>query len=122
MAASYAADPACSLLVLTKNEISSSTEEDETILAVANYKRLHAQNVGWMEAVRTHPRHRNKGIATAILRSIVDLSKDENDMQLHKNNAQLRRYSLAPFRVTRACYVHWKRWGLCNAIQYLWYP
>ena len=88
MAASYAADPACSLLVLTKNEILRSTEEDETILAVANYKRLHAQNVGWMEAVRTHPRHRNKGFATAILRSIVDLSKDENDTQLHKNNAQ----------------------------------
>lgn len=88
MAASYAADPACSLLVLTKNEISRSTEEDETILAVANYKRLHAQNIGWMEAVRTHPRHRNKGLATAILRSIVYLSKDENDMQLHKNNAQ----------------------------------
>ena len=88
MAASYAADPACSLLVLTKNEISRSTEEDETILAVANYKRLHAQNVGWIEAVRTHPRHRNKGLATAILRSIVDLLKDENDFQLQNNNAQ----------------------------------
>jgi GNAT superfamily N-acetyltransferase len=87
MAASYVADPACSFLALTKNNNSSSSgsvEEDETILAVANYKRLHAQNVAWIEAVRTHPRHRNKGLATALLRSIVDLSKEKNELQLHK--------------------------------------
>jgi hypothetical protein len=46
---------------------------------VANYKRLNAQNVAWIEAVRTHPRHRNMGLATALLRSIIDLSKEEND-------------------------------------------
>ncbi len=87
MAASYAADPVCSFLALTKSNIlrSISTEENETILAVANYKRLRAQNVGWIEAVRTHPRHPNKGLATDILRSIVNLSKDENSM----HNAQL---------------------------------
>jgi GNAT superfamily N-acetyltransferase len=90
MAASYAADPACSFLTLTKNKNSSSSasiEEDETLLAVANYKRLHAQNVGWIEAVRTHPRRRNQGLATALLRSVVHLSKEENDQRLH-NGAQ----------------------------------
>jgi GNAT superfamily N-acetyltransferase len=85
MASSYAADPACSFLAMTTNSgwssgCGDSTEvDDDTILAVANYKRLNAQNVAWIEAVRTHPRHRNMGLATALLRSIIDLSKEEND-------------------------------------------
>ena len=91
MADNYAADPDCSFLAMTVNECSSGSsgeeyiDEDRGILAVANYKRLNAQNVAWIEAVRTHPRHRNKGLATALLRSIIDLSKAESDSRLLLN-------------------------------------
>lgn len=74
MASTYAADPVCSFLGLTKN----NTDDGDKILAVANYKRLPAQNSAWIEAVRTHPNHRNQGLASSLLRSIVDLSKHEN--------------------------------------------
>ena len=81
MAPSYAANPACSFLALT------NIDEDEKILAVANYKRLESQKSGWIEAVRTHPDHRNQGLASSLLRSIIDLAdqEDEND---NDGNAQ----------------------------------
>ena len=77
MAASYVEDPLCSFLALT-----DATTNAE-ILAVANYKRLPAQNSAWIEAVRTHPNHRNKGLASKLLHSIIDVSKKEND--IHQN-------------------------------------
>eukprot|EP00571_Detonula_confervacea_P008490 CAMPEP_0172313992 /NCGR_PEP_ID=MMETSP1058-20130122/21415_1 /TAXON_ID=83371 /ORGANISM="Detonula confervacea, Strain CCMP 353" /LENGTH=373 /DNA_ID=CAMNT_0013027739 /DNA_START=127 /DNA_END=1248 /DNA_ORIENTATION=- len=85
-AVSYAKDPACSFLALTNNDIgdASKAEDRDNILAVANYKRLPAQNSAWIEAVRTHPDHRNKGLATTLLRSVVDVSKQENDVHKKK--------------------------------------
>lgn len=81
-AAKYVADPECSFLALTTKESTAAetttTTEDDTILAVANFKRLPAQNSAWIEAVRTHPDHRNKGLASRLLRSLVDMSKEED--------------------------------------------
>lgn len=56
----------------------------DRIIAVANYKRLPSQNSAWIEAVRTHPHYRNQGLATIILRAIVDVAsktEEENIMQ-----------------------------------------
>lgn len=86
-AVSYAKDPACSFLALANhgNEDATGAEDgDNILLAVANYKRLPAQNSAWIEAVRTHPDHRKKGLATTLLRSIVDVSKKENGVQQNK--------------------------------------
>lgn len=79
-AASYAADPACSLLSL----FGAEEDNEDKMVAIANYKRLPTQNSAWIEAVRTHPDHRNQGLATTMLRSLVDVSKQENDV--NKNN------------------------------------
>jgi len=68
VADTYVADPMCSFLALEQNGI---------IVAVANYKRLPLQNSVWIEAVRTHPNHRNKGLATSLLRELVSLSREE---------------------------------------------
>ncbi|KAL7528839.1 hypothetical protein ACHAWF_002728 [Thalassiosira exigua] len=78
MAPTYAADPACSFLALARTDSHDRTEdEDEDILAVANYKRLPAHDSAWIEAVRTHPDHRKQGLASALLRSMVAMSKRE---------------------------------------------
>lgn len=88
MAASYVADDACSFLALTSKHnddiIDAQTThakdgDDDTILAVANYKRLPAQSSAWIEAIRTHPDHRNKGLASTLLQSLVNLSKEEDN-------------------------------------------
>lgn len=91
MAASYVADPSCSFLALTNNNSGEEekrqpaiTAQDDNILAVANYKRLPAQNSAWIEAVRTHPDHRNKGLASKLLHSLVDLSKEEDNLDKDK--------------------------------------
>ncbi|KAL7486580.1 hypothetical protein ACHAW6_012179 [Cyclotella cf. meneghiniana] len=81
MAESYAADPLCSFLTL------AAREEEDGILAVANYKRLPSQQCAWIEAVRTHPIHRNKGLASLLLRELINLAIIENDA-LRRNNTQ----------------------------------
>jgi hypothetical protein len=50
-----------------------------TLVAVANYKRLQTQNIAWIEAVRTHPKYQNQGLATTLLHAIIDLSKKEKE-------------------------------------------
>ncbi|KAL9188491.1 hypothetical protein ACHAXT_006869 [Thalassiosira profunda] len=79
MAASYAANPDCSFLALTKPAEEEYAGEGDAIVAVANYSRLPAQCSAWIEAVRTHPGHRNQGLASSLLRSIVDLSQREGE-------------------------------------------
>mmetsp|Transcript_8998 Transcript_8998/g.19008 ORF Transcript_8998/g.19008 Transcript_8998/m.19008 type:complete len:434 (-) Transcript_8998:935-2236(-) len=95
VAASYAEDPDCSFLALTKNHDdkhnatakNDTTDGNENILAVANYKRMPAQNSAWIEAVRTHPNHRNQGLASTLLRSLVEFAKQENDNNNNNNNS-----------------------------------
>eukprot|EP00804_Cyclotella_cryptica_P002800 CCRYP_009346-RB/>CCRYP_009346-RB protein AED:0.43 eAED:0.43 QI:72/1/1/1/0/0/2/1/402 len=79
MAESYAADPLCSFLALTAPPpadaaAANGDEDKDTILAVANYKRLPSQKCAWIEAVRTHPLHRNRGLASLLLRELMNLS------------------------------------------------
>ncbi len=63
---------------------------EDRIIAVANYKRLPSQKSAWVEAVRTHPSYRNRGLATIMLRSIVDiaLSEDDNNAKIIKENKE----------------------------------
>jgi GNAT superfamily N-acetyltransferase len=70
----YVADPLCSFLALA---VAGDENQDE-IVAVANYKRLPLQNSAWIEAVRTHPSHQNKGLASSLLRELIALSKEED--------------------------------------------
>ena len=56
LAASMAADPACSLLVLTEND---------DVVSVANVKRL-TPSISWLEAVRTSPERRGRGLASRL--------------------------------------------------------
>ena len=69
VAETYVADPLCSFLALEQNDV---------VVAVANYKRLPLQNSIWIEAVRTHPDHRSKGLATSLLRELIALSRKED--------------------------------------------
>ncbi|KAL7498818.1 hypothetical protein ACHAWT_006675 [Skeletonema menzelii] len=85
MANTYVNDDACSFLALAtkrKGDFQQLQEEDgqddDTIIAVANYKRLPAQNAAWIEAVRTHSGYRNQGLASKLLQSIVELAKEED--------------------------------------------
>jgi hypothetical protein len=57
----------------------------DEIVAVANFKRLPLQNSAWIEAVRTHPNHQNKGLASLLLRHIIVLAKEE-DMGTESGN------------------------------------
>lgn len=92
MANTYANDDSCSFLALAtkrkedcqQERNDGQEEEDDTIIAVANYKRLPAQNAAWIEAVRTHSSYRNQGLASKLLQSIVELAKEEDK----KNNYQ----------------------------------
>ena len=79
MAESYVADPLCSFLGLAgrNNDTQDHAKPDE-IVAVANYKRLPLQNSAWIEAVRTHPQHQNRGLASSLLRELIALSKEED--------------------------------------------
>jgi len=101
VANSYVNDDSCSFLVLatTTNEEKGQQhqqqqqedtirQEDDTIIAVANYKRLPAQNAAWIEAVRTHPNYRNQGLASKLLQSIIELSKEEDNHDRNNNNKQ----------------------------------
>lgn len=76
VAESYVADPLCSFLALAG--VSSTYDETDEIVAVANYKRLPSQNSAWIEAVRTHPKHQNKGLASSLLRKMVALAEKED--------------------------------------------
>lgn len=73
VAETYAADPLCSFLTL------AGMAESDEIVAVANYKRLPLQNSAWIEAVRTYPDHQNKGLASSLLRELINLSKQEDE-------------------------------------------
>ena len=82
-AASYVADDMCSFLALTTTTEDTQTndeEEEDSVIAVANYKRLPVQNSAWIEAVRTHPNHQGKGLATKLLNSIIEIAKEEDDI------------------------------------------
>ena len=94
-------DDSCSFLALTTNKREEENgqphqqqkdgqEEDDTIIAVANYKRLPAQNAAWIEAVRTHSNYRNQGLASKLLQSIIELAREEdsNDRNSSSNNHQ----------------------------------
>lgn len=88
MASSYAANPACSFLALTtkNDDEDNKTADGGKILAVVNYKRLSAQNSAWIEAVRTHPDHRNQGLASSLLRSMIELSEQETVESMPRTN------------------------------------
>ena len=80
-AASYVSDNMCSFLALTTTKEDTQTnDEEDSVIAVANYKRLPVQNSAWIEAVRTHPNHQGKGLATRLLRSILEIAKEEDDI------------------------------------------
>ena len=71
--------------VLLEEEKKDSDSSNTTIVAIANYKRLSAQNAAWIEAVRTHSKFRNQGLASKLLQSMIELAKDE-DMTRNSNN------------------------------------
>ena len=88
VAESYVADDMCSFLALTTTEETTgedtaqtiNDDEEDNVIAVANYKRLPVQNSAWIEAVRTHPNHQGKGLATKLLNSIIEIAKEEDDI------------------------------------------
>lgn len=81
VAESYVADDMCSFLALTTTKEDTQTnDEEDSVIAVANYKRLPVQNSAWIEAVRTHPNHQGKGLATKLLHSIIEIAKEEDDI------------------------------------------
>lgn len=103
VANNYVNDDSCSFLALTTNKREEENgqphqqqkdgqeeDEDDTIIAVANYKRLPAQNAAWIEAVRTHSNYRNQGLASKLLQSIIELAREEdsNDRNSSSNNHQ----------------------------------
>lgn len=67
-AASYAADPACELLVL-------EAEGDE-LAAIANYRRISA-GVAWLEGMRTAEAIRGGGVATHLVRHLRTVAAGE---------------------------------------------
>lgn len=67
------------------NDNNNDTIEDR-IIAVANYKRLPSQKSAWIEAVRTHPSYRNRGLATIMLRSIVDVALSEENAVMNEED------------------------------------
>lgn len=60
----------------------------DRIIAVANYKRLPSQKSAWIEAVRTHPSYRNRGLATIMLRSIVDVALSEENTVMQEEDSR----------------------------------
>lgn len=45
------------------------------IVALANLRVIDDGRTGWMEALRVHPNHRGKGLATTLTRYVVQLAK-----------------------------------------------
>ena len=93
MAIKYVNDDSCSFLALAtkpgdnpQQQSQGDEEDDDTIVAVANYKRLPAQNAAWIEAVRTHPDYRNQGCSSKLLKSIVELAKEEDSKKSSSNS------------------------------------
>eukprot|EP00985_Skeletonema_marinoi_P034506 scaffold44103_cov161-Skeletonema_marinoi.AAC.3 len=94
VANTYVKDDSCSFLALTtkrtedcqqQQQQQEDAQEDDTIIAVANYKRLPAQNAAWIEAVRTHSNYRNQGLASKLLQSIVLLAKEDDKNNKHQS-------------------------------------
>ena len=104
MAEGYASDSSCSFLALTipvtnidagadtdagaGADVDVGVTTDDRIIAVANYKRLPSQNSAWIEAVRTHPSYRNRGLATIMLRSIVDVALSEENTKIKEEKKE----------------------------------
>ena len=103
VANSYVNDDSCSFLVLStkrgdqqedqnngqphQQEEEDDDDDDDAIIAVANYKRLPAQNAAWIEAVRTHPHYRNQGLASKLLQSLIELAKEEDDKDRNRRSS-----------------------------------
>ena len=66
-AATYAADPACEMLVL---------EGKDELAAIANYRRISA-GVAWLEGMRTAEAIRGGGVATHLVRHLCTLAAGE---------------------------------------------
>lgn len=73
LAAQYESDPKCDFMLLT-------SADNDVPLAVANLRSLQP-GVAWLEAVRTSTQHRNKGLATQLLQSMIRLAKEK---ELHQ--------------------------------------
>jgi GNAT superfamily N-acetyltransferase len=100
MADLYHADELCSFLALEMTRKQQNDDDDDNddannkiVAAVANYKRLPAQNSVWIEAVRTHANFRNQGLASALLQSMLDLAKEEDSDRRRRNNLQQEQQS-----------------------------
>jgi len=50
-------------------------EYDGHIIALANLRVIDDGRTGWMEALRVHPDHRGKGLATTLTRHVVQLAQ-----------------------------------------------
>lgn len=103
VANSYVNDDSCSFLVLStkrgdqqedqnngqphQQEEEDDDDDDDAIIAVANYKRLPAQNAAWIEAVRTHPHYRNQGLASKLLQSLIELAKEEDNKDRNRRSS-----------------------------------
>jgi len=51
-------------------------EDEERIISVANMRFISPEIV-WLEAIRTHPDSRGKGIATALTRYMLELAREK---------------------------------------------
>ncbi len=51
-------------------------EYNDHIIALANLRVIDDGRTGWMEALRVHPNHRGKGLATALTQYVVRLAEN----------------------------------------------
>ncbi|MDH4214239.1 MAG: GNAT family N-acetyltransferase [Candidatus Thorarchaeota archaeon] len=58
-----------------KNSYPVGVEYDGHIIALANLRVIDDGKTGWMEALRVHPNHRGKGLATSLTQYVVQLAK-----------------------------------------------
>jgi len=92
-----AEDPNCSFLVL-------ASEYNDKPLAVANHRRINS-SLSWLECVRTCEQHRGKGLATKLIRNIVEESLAEGrqlmSCTVSSNTAMMRVFE--KFGMTQLC-------------------
>jgi GNAT superfamily N-acetyltransferase len=88
-------------------------EYDGHIVALANLRVIDDGKTGWMEALRVHPKHRGKGLATALTQHVVQLARslpvkciryttavgNETSLHLAEGVGMKRKFNLA---------VHWQ--------------
>jgi GNAT superfamily N-acetyltransferase len=110
VANNYVKDDSCSFLALATKRAQNNDpqqqqqeedgQQDDRIIAVANYKRLPAQNAAWIEAVRTHSNYRNQGLASKLLQSIIELAKEEDNHDTNNNNnSNSQQHSSSPTNI-----------------------